>query len=571
MLDKSNLSYQPQCRFVRKTDWDEYLNADEKWLSCDGRPGGKLVVMQTLAAFGDLLDEIILFGGDLYELQGKFLEKLNQHCGGTLNSLKLENFNWTQELNAQALPLLSQLKNITLRSFQNVTAILPAIENCVAVEIYADGTERNIFDSKFSRLEKLRFGLWPMEDGSRFGEFLSRHLHMKSLDLAVPDNTDLTAIGQLHALETLVIEGNWSIDWMAVDHAAFKFNNLKRLTCLSDTEDNNEVSLLLHRLSDSAATKTLQYVHIQHTQLSSLANFKNLEELKLYSGHNVRLPLIQSLKILRLSDITVDRAFILDLGQLPQLEELDLRGMSFHEDITDADKLLLQNVNQLKKLFIMYMESNQEWLKYLGSTKTLRSLTIWQSETFIGIGRYRNLSELIFRTMADYIDDSILDACSELRHLKSLQRLEILDQVFGTYACDIYSHLGSTKSLQELVLIGVVELTASRLRALDVFTHLRTLEIGQAIFYWPSITELIARLPSLTKLILRRHKDIDFNEQVFGGFLELCKKQNRKIIIELHTPDVMDDVPRLFYENDNCRYVEVRPYRYYFEFAWDFL
>lgn len=559
VLDKSNLSYHPQCKFPNMTDMEEYLNADEKWLSCEGHRGGKLELVQALTAFGNLFEKIELDGYDLGEIQEKLMDKVNKHCCDTLESFKLTDFIWTPEFQAHARPILSRLKNLSIHGSRDLTRILQAVQNCVVLELQIDGSETNIFDSTFPKLKKLQFGMAWNENGIGFNEFLLRHRQLKDLKLLVPDNTDLTAIGQLHELESLEIEGRrWRIAWNAIDSEAFNFNKLKRLIC--STHDETDESLLLQRLSKSAATETLQYLELQNGQLSLLSSFINLHELSLYPGWgiDVRLPLMRSLKILRLCSVTADRDFFRDLGRLTQLEELDLMCVILGDALTDADKLPLRNLNQLKKLMVYRLEGNHDWLKHLGSTDTLRSLHIRQSDIIEGVGRYHNLHELTFSTMS--IVGDIQEACEELCHLKSLKTLKILEHRGGQSAYDIYSRVGSNATLQELSLIGIESLTSTQLLALDAFTQMRTLDIEQEIFNWQSLTELIAHLPSLTKLILRYYDGIDFNEHVFRGILELCKQQRRKIVVDLHVRQVIDDEPRFFYENDNCRFVEVRHY-----------
>lgn len=591
-------------------------------------------VQQNLQAFGELFNEInfeymfplILNHPDEwsdYRFPNQLLfEQVMTHCGGSLQRLKIREFVWTPALAAKAQSLLSHLISFESNSCWNTEMILPLLKKCEELSISGD-LPTNAFLNHFAKLRK--FSLSDHElciEGNddvtelrhlkqAMGEFLVRHRHLTHLKLDTPMSFDITAIGQLHALEDLHINGTSCVLTLD-DPTAFR---LKRLQRFIMNPSSSELVPLLQRLADTAAAvDTLQYLSIGNAELNHdfvavLDRFTGLETLKLRNTRidancvlqnlqrlrrltlhfrvtgPFRVSTLPSLERLKLVNIELNASHIRALSQLPSLNHLKLIEVNIDADVTAEQLELLQDSTRLRALRLTSVGRVDAWLRHLGATQTLNSLEIEYAmhvnDDFVaGLCRYRTLHRLHLRmSHMESIDGAAL------RQLRTITELR-LDRVRDDINV-LLLHLGSTdtlrvliiqecwidevtvqaicryKNLHELKIEGVPDLSNAHLMTLTGCVSLRKLTLtyrswyGGSKFNWRGLVDLICALPKIEFLEFKYFEIHEFERCVHEELLQALRRQQRKIVIEFHEYTTVD-LPKFMFEGGSCRFIEVK-------------
>lgn len=595
-------------------------------------------VHQVLEAFGDLLEEInleymfplIINHPDEwsdYRFPNQLLfEHIIQHCSGTLQKLRIREFVWTPELAAKAAPLLNHLTKFDSNACWNTELILPALIACEELSINGD-LSAEAFRNRFPKLKK--FTLFEHElcaEGNDldaamrryeqyFNEFLLDHRNLTHLKFDTPMYFDITAVGQMHDLEQLEIEGH-EMRLKLDDPTAFQFG---RLTKLILSPCCQQLSALLVRISESASADTLTYLKISDaamndTVFDALNRFEKLETLKLRhfrtskpdsvgtfhklqclkkltvhfsESRRFRLPLLPSLERMKLVNVTFDVNLIQAIGRLPQLVYLKLAEADIDMRMCDDEKRQLEMVQHLQKLRLTNSSIAKEWLRYSGSAISLTSLEIddigIDSELIDGLCRHQSLRELDIRNST--IEDISKASKESLSHLKEVRKLFLIRN--RDSIDEILENLGAIDALQTLRIVEVAiddmtidsicryqnlrdlqiesapDLSNRHLRALLGFENMWKLTLssrnwyGASEFDWRGLLNFVALHRTIHFLELKSFEITDFDRNIFDDLMAMCRTQLRKIIVEFHDYRTLD-LPDYMFELDNCQFVEVR-------------
>lgn len=546
----------------------------------------------------------------------RLFEDVIENCSDELKVLEISCIKWTPELAAKAEPLLRRLTMLESFYCDNAELMLPLLKECMDL-IIAGTINRDYFLSDYPKLKRLTLiNVSSVSFGgfeSQLEAFLVRHKNLRQLKLNI-FKIDVTTIGHMQELEELSLEFECPIQSDGL--SAFECHCLKKLILAAN---GYEISQFILWIANSAAIDSLEYLEIQQSKLSAeavaalnrfnkleilqlsdielstsnaLRHFQNAAQLKqlvlaFNSAANIELPPIRnipmpSLERINISGFHIGAEFIQALGRLPKLSHMRLRQIEFKEDVDVTEKRMFRNVNQLKKLDTD--GTITEFLQYLGSTESLISFKVFQGiidNDFVGgLCRYRNLLELEIRDSEfSHIDRTQV----ELRHLNGLKKLYIggsknvngfllhLGSIDAMESMHFYSGsvdeltaqaICSYRNVRKLVLEGSI-LPSPYLTALDGLPKLTelTLSCTESTYDWWDVFELVLRLQTIKLLKIDEISSSKFDEvfdyQIFGYLLEACRQQKRKIAVEFCGDDNVRDVPRFFFEKDNCQFVEV--------------
>lgn len=520
---------------------------------------------QILQAFGSFIKDIRLKVVGLPSFESSFLDELVQHCSGTLTSLTVHYFRWSPECLEKAWPLLKSLSSL------NTTA------------------DQHLLQRTFSELVSFKVKL-VSEAHYAFAEFISRHQKLRQLDVTLTWEIAfvLHSILRMQNLEELRITSVASIVSLDIPETV-QLERLKKLTLDRLIDDPSPLVLAL---SKSNASRTLQHMDIscrtwRFRSIACLSRFTNLEVLLLrWRIIGMRLPFIPSLQHLLLSNTHIDNQLIKMLCRLPNLNRLALQQRwQFDDDVTQIQKKSLLNINCLSHLELYDHYHRGELISYLGSTLTLKTLTIKvdyvNHELIANLCRYKNLEELNISYFNIHHSDDIasvdIDNISQLGQLQSLRKLSIATHQKVSFN-GIILHLGSTSSMDSLDFQS--SLTAETIDGIRRYTNLRTLRLRGITFDvhplaaieglhklqtlllsyytvdWCVIEQIVCRFTSIRTLVFNKIPFGMFTQEEYSHILHICRQQQRKIVIVLEDPTI--EIPGYTSEKDNCRFVEVR-------------
>lgn len=515
-------------------------------IQTDSKQSPNPIYAEHLATFGDLLEEVeLVYSPKRHLVDNRMLfGHIIQYCGDTLKQLTVHRLTWTPELSAQADKLLSRLTKYHSHDCRKTTLILPALKNCVDLNIGRELCPR-VFRCDFLQLERFSYMKGPdmisveylhtsreTASTAKEREFLRRQVQLRRLEIQVFDVFDLTIIGGMRQLEELIIHGvSFSMNLDA--SLDFQFDRLEKLELFGG---GNAVTALLLRLATSPAMHTLKHLSIVGAALSiaavaALNRFTQLEHIDIEYHGNVdpqeihrfgdmqqlkrltltgpgtqqyELPAPQSLEVVHLRDRRIDGNVIDQLGRMPQLRQLELcaghfdSGAAFTSDQIPS----FGNIDRLQKLEIQAFSINTVKLKFLltnlGSTLTLQSFKLERcrmDDVIVrGLCRYRNLREL---ELIDCVSHSI-DASSyhlhQLQNIKSM-RLDVDDDILKT----LLRSTGSIYSLQVLH-IKHVTINDDMIGRICRHTNLRELRFETIRGRWADKLRQLGSLKYLEKM-----------------------------------------------------------------------
>lgn len=393
-----------------------------------------------LRNFGHLFHEIDcdMNGlGDHQYYQTIFEDVVRLCSNGELQKLCISHVQLTPEWIACGKSLFSNLKSLQLKDYANeaganfVGAILPLCTRLeyLHLENYLIGPEH--LAKNFPLLTVLSLKDYSDVNAPltpAIGEFLLRHkLTITKLTVEKIDDFNTAVLEQMSALEELHLDLNTS-NYVQLNTAGATPLRIKKLyiNCYDDT-----ISKLIDRLSDSLEQFTFS-CPTDSLFMACLGKFHRLSTFKI--SYNDDIPQVLQhlngsigalvhLDIFLRSEL-IDTALISAIGQFRNLRTLIVR--SRHCSVEDCDFSALQHLDNLTEFVYSGNDVEMNWLKYLGSAGTMKSVEIcfyctvdMPIEWLAALCRYPNLETLAIHGK-NLNDDKLnavhgLDALTELR------------------------------------------------------------------------------------------------------------------------------------------------------------
>ncbi|GHF94248.1 leucine-rich repeat domain-containing protein [Thalassotalea marina] len=398
---------------------------------------------------------------------------------------------------------ITALKNITDVEFAD-----PNLQACVieAAEQLGENADITSFDGDTA--------LWCQNKEISSLEGINEFKHIKHIDLAFNNITDLSPLAELQSLESLDLQHN-HIENLApltkltnLEQLSLNNNKISDISAINSLEQLLSLNLAHNKLTSIEAmpqSSDLKFLSIAHNQISTLQGINNLtalEHLQLEANpiaDITDLPVAHSVKSLRLvstnQDTLAEELPLIDLSPISKLSgltELVIKG----DNIKDINALA--SLTQLKELeLIAYQVSD---IQALDQLKQLEKLNIGSYTTpfsFIpkmNVSTIASLSQLTSLTDLKIKRTKVVDfsPISQLTLLKSLWVLNNENTSFAPFA--------NLTQLETLVFYPNGLITENNIDQLHQLTKLKTFWT-----VWPEAADSLAildNMPLITDLYI---------------------------------------------------------------------
>ena len=208
---------------------------------------------------------------------------------------------------------------------------------------------------EFSALESLKIAY---EVPVQTAEYILTLQNLKKLSLSIEDKAFTLSLENLKKLEFLILEteGNFT-----------GFEHLKNLKSLKIGESISTPTIDVNALPKMENLKRLNLVSYDY-EIKGLAQFPNLEALKLKGSPKVTLAKLEHLQVLDLENSSIEDFSTFE--ELPSLEKLDLSSI--------YSKLNLEGFHKFRNLkYLTFLESEVDDISHLEPLKKLEYLDLY--------------------------------------------------------------------------------------------------------------------------------------------------------------------------------------------------
>ncbi|HAS42135.1 MAG TPA: hypothetical protein DCS93_16780 [Microscillaceae bacterium] len=208
---------------------------------------------------------------------------------------------------------------------------------------------------EFSALESLKIAY---EVPVQTAEYILTLQNLKKLSLSIEEKAFTLSLENLKKLEFLILEteGNFT-----------GFEHLKNLKSLKIGESISEPTIDVNALPKMESLQRLNLVSYDY-EIKGLAQFPNLEALKLKGSPKVTLAKLEKLKVLSLENSSIEGFSTFE--ELPSLEKLDLSSI--------YSKLNLEGFHKFRNLkYLTFLESEVDDISHLEPLKKLEYLDLY--------------------------------------------------------------------------------------------------------------------------------------------------------------------------------------------------